>query len=70
MNFITAEPYISSKAVYITKAVKTVMDLYESRGSNITGVHGYNKFNIKTLKAHLIPIFTHIYGKEDHVGDI
>ena len=46
------------------------MDLYEARGFNITAIHGDNRFNIKTLKALLLPIYTHIYGKEDHFGII
>ena len=46
------------------------MDLYDTRGFNITVFHRDNEFNINTFKSHLLPIFTHIYGKEEHVGII
>ena len=66
MNCITDEPFISRKTSHITKSIDTFLDLYEARGFNITAVHRDNKFNTKTLKAKLIPIFTQIYIKEDH----
>ena len=46
------------------------MDLYYEIGFNITDVHGDNSFNIKSIKSHLLPIYKHIYGKEEHVGII
>ena len=64
VNFITAKPFISRTTSHITKSIDTVLDLYESRGFNISDVHIDNKFNIKTLKVHLITIFTHIYVKK------
>ena len=42
--------------INITKAIVTVLDLYEARGIDITTVHVDNEFNIKTLKANFIPI--------------
>ena len=68
VNFITAKPCISRKTSHITKAIETVLELYEAKGFSITTVHGYNKFNTKTLKYIFFPIYTHIYGKEEHVG--
>ena len=46
------------------------MGIYEARCFNITSVHGENEFKIKTLKAHLLPICTHIYVKEEYIGII
>ena len=66
MNIITAEPFISKTTSHNTIAIDTVLDLYEAICFNITTVHGYNKFNINTLKAQFLPIFTHIYKKEDN----
>ena len=70
VDFITAKPFISRTNSRITKYIDTVLYPYEARGFNITDIHGDNKFNTKTLKSHLIPILTHIYGKEDNVGII
>ena len=63
VNFITAKPCISRKTSHTTKAINTVLDLYEARCFNITAVRGDNKFNIKKLKEHLLLICTHIYGR-------
>ena len=70
VNFITSKPCISRKIIHITKYIITFLDLYEARGFNITSVCGDNKFNIKTLKSHFLPICTHIYGKGEHVDII
>ena len=43
------------------------MYLYEARGFNITTICVDNKFNIKTIKAHMLTLCTHIYGKEYYV---
>ena len=55
---------------HITKSIDTVLYPYEARGFNINSAHGDNKFNINKLKAQLLPISTHIYGKEENVGII
>ena len=69
-NLNTGEPCISRTTSHTTKAIDTVLELYEAICFNITAVHGDNYFNIKTLKTKLPPICTHIYGKEEHVGII
>ena len=61
---------MSRTTSHIAKDIDTVLDLYEAICFNITAVHGDKKFNIKTLKAHLLPIFKHIYSKEENVGTI
>ena len=63
VNLITSKPCISRITIHITKAIDTVMELYEARGFNINSVHGESEFTINTLKAQLFPICTHIYGK-------
>ena len=63
VNFITAEPCISGTTIHITKAIDTVLYLYEAIGFNINSIHGDNKSNIKTLKSHSLTIYTYIYGK-------
>ena len=70
MKLIPDKPCISRTTSNITKYIDTVLDLCEARGFIITDVHGDNQFNINTLKANLIPIFTDIYGKDEHVGII
>ena len=70
VDFITAEPCIPRTTSYITKAIDTVLGLYEARGFNITSFHVYNEFKVNTFKAHLLPICTYIYGKEEHIGII
>ena len=66
-GLITSELFIPRTTSHIAKSIDTVLDLYESRGFNISDVHIDNKFNIKTLKVHLITIFTHIYVKKYNV---
>ena len=68
VNFITAKPCIWRTTSLITKDIDTVLYLYESRGFNINFIHGDNEFKLKTLTSHLLPIFTHTYGKEYNVG--
>ena len=67
VNFVTTKPFNSRTTSDITKAIDIFLDLYEKRGFNINAVHGDNKFNIKTPKEHFLPIWTHIYGNEEHV---
>ena len=67
VNFITAESWISETTSNTTRANVTVLDLYESRGFNITYIHGGNELKTKTLKAQLLPIRKQIYGKEEYV---
>ena len=56
VDFITAKPCILRGNSHINKSIDTVLELYVAIYFNINAVHGDNKFNIKTLKAHLIPI--------------
>ena len=42
VNFITSEPCISRTTSHATKAIDTLLDLYEERVSNITVIHGDN----------------------------
>ena len=70
VNFITSKPCISRTTSHITKGIDTLLDLYEAIFFNMNDVHGYKKFNIKKLKSHLLPILTHIYGKEEYFGII
>ena len=50
VNYLTATPCKSRSKGQIIEALEALLNTYESRGFNVTVVHGDNEFNIKDLK--------------------
>jgi hypothetical protein len=70
INFITSQICTSRSQGQIIQALNTIKNIYETRGFQITDVHGDNEFDIKRVKEFLLPATLHIYGKDEHVGII
>ena len=70
IGFLTAHGGVGPTISAIKKVLDSVFNLYETRGFNITDIHGDNEFDVKSLKEYLLPIVTHIYGRGEHVAVI
>ena len=70
IHFLTTQSGETRSKSAITKGLQNVINIYETRGFNITDVHGDNEFDINTLREALRPSTLHIYGAEEHVAPI
>jgi hypothetical protein len=70
INFLSIQSGKTRSTASIKAGLDTVIDIYNARGFDITDIHGDNEFNIASLKQHLLPTATHIYGANEHVGVI
>ena len=70
VDFITQNYCTSRTKQQIIKKSDTVIDKYKTRGFNITAVDGDKDFNVDDIKEFLLPILTHIYEGNEHVGII
>ena len=68
INFLSIQSFQKRTVKNITEGLSTVINAYQSRGLQITSIHGDNEFNITTLKESIRPIMLHIYGRNEHVG--
>ena len=69
-GYITAHGGVGRSLSVIKKLLNSVINMYESRGFQITDIHGDNEFDVKSLHEFLQPIVLHIYGREEHVAII
>ena len=64
INFVTAQPRESRSTAQIKTVLDMVLDKYDTRGFNVTIIHGDNEFKIAQLKEYLLPVLVEIYGKD------
>ena len=70
VNFIIVTTLKSRSATQLINAVNDHIDKYESRGFEITDVHGDNEFNFPGFERAIRPSLLHKYAKNEHVGFI
>ena len=68
INFLTIQYFGSRKVANIIKGLKEVLQLYTSRGFEVSTIHGDNEFNVHELIEALRPVFLQIYARGEHVG--
>ena len=66
VNLITATSMKSRSSNAIIDAIDTVLNIYTSRGFEITIIHCDNEFKIKQLRYFLLPILAMIRGRNVH----
>ena len=52
----------------IINALNSDQTKYQTRGFNITDIHGEHEFNIKALEFFLQSTILHVYRKDEHLG--
>ena len=70
VDFLSAQAFGNRSKRQIIKVLYIVIQLYESRGFEITYFYGDGELNIQTLNYLLLTVLLYIHGKDEHVGNI
>ena len=65
VQFLTVQTGSDRTKKSILKGIDKVLNIYKSRGFNITDIHADNEFDMDNLRDSIRPALLHIYGVEE-----